>query len=428
MSDPVKDRGVVFTPPQIAKWMVSLIPNKTPLHILEPSCGNGAILDFIPAKHFVTGIDINKSHIAACKKKFSHNHWAFIQNDFIKVLPSQKYDVVIGNPPYVRIQNMQPSMVTKMQKEYPDFIYGNTNLYAYFLVKCLDMLKDNGKLIFLIPNSLFYNKSLQRIKQYILEKRWLEYLIDFHEHQIFEGVSTYTCILVLTKNAKRTFYTLENGVTHAKQKVYYKTPKKIMSNRSFVPRIGIMTLCDDVFIIKDFTFINNNNTIQFIKHGKSYQIEADACMDILKVSKNAIYKIIYPYLNINKRVEIDLEFLQKYPQCARYLQEYKHVLHQRDNGNTSRYPAWYAYGRTQSLTPHDGKRLFLPTVVKNIKDSFFVRDVPLFYSGLWIEPQTHISISTMKQWLISHEKHILENSNHREGGWFALTHSSFDVS
>jgi adenine-specific DNA-methyltransferase len=421
----VKTKGEVFTPPNIAAYMASFIDHSQPRDILEPSCGDGAILNHIPSTHRVTGVDIQNRHVKLCQKTFPQ--WTFLHRDFTRFHTDRTFDYVIGNPPYVKLQNLAPDTSARMQKEFPAFIYGNTNLFVYFIVKCLSLLRDTGKLIFIVPNTILYNKSQQVLKHFLMSNRLIEHIVDFKDEQVFENATTYTCILVLTrKPSTRSSYTLQYGLDSKKQLVSYdQRPHSSASLRKlFTPRIGLMTLADDVFIIKDSK--EKAGYLHFTKGGKDYAIERDACMDIFKVSKNVRYKIIYPYVIKNGSAIIDHAFLQKYPLCGKYLRDHKARLDERDSGNVHGYPTWYAYGRTQALVPMPSKtRVFLPTVVRNIRSSYITTTVPLFYSGLYLEPCDGSSIATIKKHLIEHETRILQQSNHRAGGWFALSHGSF---
>lgn len=423
----VKRRGEVFTPDGIANYMASFIDNSQAHDILEPSCGDGAILRHVDPMHRVTAVDIHKKHIAACQSAFPFNHWTFVHHDFTTFQPAQRFDYIIGNPPYVKIQNMKPATIARMQREYPEFIYGNTNLFVYFIARCLDLLKDDGKLIFIVPNTILYNKSLRSMKDHLLKHGMIERIIDFKDTQVFENATTYTCILVLTRR-RNSSYTLQYGMEGKPKLIRYsKVDAKTKANdhdRLFTPRIGVMTLADDVFIIKDST--QKGDMLHFVKDGKAFAIERDACLDILKVSKDAIHKAIYPYVVRDGRVEINHQFATQFPLCYKYLVAYKARLDARDSGKVHGYPAWYAYGRTQALMPMPSRRrMFLPTVVRNIHSSITIASVPLHYAGLYLEPSKGATLVEMRKHLLQNESKILQQSNHRAGGWFALTHGSF---
>ena len=424
MKSDVKDRGVVFTPEHIVKFMTSYIDNTLSHTILEPSCGMGNIVEQIDKKHKITCIDINKQYIRHCAKQFSNAKC--VTKNFIHYKTKEKFDYIIGNPPYVKIQNITPKDMTEIRKEYPTFMKGNTNLYIYFILKCFNLLKDDGKLIFIVPNTWLYNSSLQRLKNWIISNKYLEVLIDFKGKQIFDNVSTYTCIMILSK--KNQFYHYSNSIDNKLVKKSYQKTLTDKSNSAssslldiMTPRIGIMTLKDDVFIIKKFTV--KDNKVYFSKDNKDFVIERDACKKILKVSKNQIYLIIYPY-DANAKIISDLK--KKFPLTFNYLSKYKQQLLDRENGNNN-YKYWYEYGRTQALKIVKGKRLFISTIVKNIRDFVYEKDVELYYSGMWIQPKEKHSFSYIKNKLIEHEQQILSSSNNKSSNWYGLSKNSFVI-
>ena len=183
MNDEIKKRGVVFTPFPIVKFMTSYINNSKVQKILEPSCGLGYIINNINKKHDITGIDINKEYISHCTTNLKHVKC--ILKNFIDYKTNDRYDYIIGNPPYIKIQNIDNIDLIKMRKEYPEFINGNTNIYIYFIIKCFNLLNENGKLIFIVPNTWIYSKSFKYFKDFIFKNKYLELLIDFKYKQIF---------------------------------------------------------------------------------------------------------------------------------------------------------------------------------------------------------------------------------------------------
>ena len=411
MGDDVKERGTIFTPTDIAKYMVSFIDNRRPKRILEPCCGTGAILKYIHPKHETVSMDINSDYVASARS--ANPSASVIVKDFVDYDTTAKFDYVICNPPYVKIQNMSPETLAKLRSDYPEFIVGNTNLYVYFMLKAFDLLKDGGKAVFIVPNTLLHNRSLSRIYDHFFGNGYVHTLIDFKEKQIFADASTYTCIVVFTRKANKT-YRYANDIGLSWKTV--ENVKRLPSTSKVHLRIGIMTLCDVVFIIKDWKQSVGGRTIEFVKYGVTYTIESAACRDILKVSKKQMHKIVYPYLDCGV---IDGEFLNRYPKCAVYLRKFKDLLDNRDGGKGD-YPKWYAFGRTQSLTEHDGdsdgSRWFLPAVVRNIRDSLFKSAASLYYSGYMVDG----SIADLKK----NEETILARANHRAGGWYAITNYS----
>lgn len=403
--------------------MSSFIPNEN-LKILEPSCGEGAFLDILVNKN-IDANDINSFFIDKCKKKFPNI--TFYNEDFINFDKKKKYDIIIGNPPYIRIQNLEKKFIEQIKLEYP-ILTGNLDIYIYFILKCLDMLSKNGKLIFIIPNSFLFNNCCKKILNNLMKKGVLEYIIDFKDKKIFPNISVYTCILILNKQNcnKRNFYYYSNDINHEYKKINYNINNINNSLLKYINiKNGIATLCDNVFIIdtNNISFIDEF-FIHLTKNNKKYKIEKNIVKDILKVSKNKMYKIIFPYIYNNGKYTI-IENIDDFPECKKYLLDYKNILLNRDKGK-KKYEKWYAFGRKQGLIYNNEKRLFISNLVLNL--NCIENDAPLFYSGLLLEVKNEYkNIINLKQILIKNQDKILQNANIKSGGWFSLTKQCFNI-
>ncbi|MFX1538468.1 MAG: Eco57I restriction-modification methylase domain-containing protein, partial [Promethearchaeota archaeon] len=99
----------------------------------------------------------------------------------------KKYDVVIGNPPYVRWKNL--SLVQRQYFSSTSFwqkrMNGLTDILQPFIFKSVDHLKPGGELIFITP--LFWTQTLhaEPLRRFLLENGVLELIINFHETRIF---------------------------------------------------------------------------------------------------------------------------------------------------------------------------------------------------------------------------------------------------
>ena len=424
MSDSVKNKGVVFTPKYITEFMVNFIKGGKNIKIFEPCCGEGAFLETLIEKGYenLYANDIEEAFVNTCIESF--DKVTYSNENFID-LGIATYDVIIGNPPYVKIQNLDSKDVVKIKNEYN--ITGNIDLYMYFIMKCIDMLSGNGKLIFIVPNSFMYNKSCEKVKQKILDLGYLEYVVDFRHEKIFVGYSVYTCIIVINKKgcSTRKEYMYKNSIDGDYKSVSYKSDVISNSLLKYINvKNGIATLCDPVFILKNTK--EDDEYIYFSKNDIDYKVEKGITKKILKVSKQEVYYIIYPY-----DVECKIyDSLDGFPYCKDYLTKFKKNLDLRDKGN-KKYEKWFAYGRSQALKVVNDDRMFISSLVKNIPSSIFERDVQLFYSGLYIQIKPEFSH------IITHSnirKVILENSsaiegrcNVKSGGWYNITKKSFDI-
>lgn len=378
-------------------------------------------------------MEINPTFVTKSRKLYPYA--TIIQQDFLDFVPPHKnqgYDCIIGNPPYVKIQNMADADVRKMHEEYPTLVKGNTNMYIYFLLKCMDSLNDDGELIFLIPNTLFYNASLRPVLQKLRTEKQIKRVIDFRDEQIFVAFSTYTCIVHLTKKPNaQPYYLYRIDPTGNDVKIQFITKNNYTSECPFRARIGLMTLLDDVFILRKWTYSKDQKTVSFYQNGSEHTIETAACKSIMKISKNQKHLIIYPYIIHDGSVKIDANFHANYPLAFDYLKSKKTELDNRDSGNVSRYPEWYAYGRTQSIMPNKPRRLFLSSIIRGnmpIKAQTILAASDLYYSGLWLEPKDkNTTIAQILEWHHDNNSAILQNSNMRAGGWYAMTQSSFSA-
>jgi len=99
----MKKKGVVYTPEFIVEYMCKDLGNIENKKILEPSCGNGNFLRLMNSKN-IDCYDIDEEAIN--KAKESYPYALFFNKDFLKTKIDKKYDIIIGNPPYIRIHDL----------------------------------------------------------------------------------------------------------------------------------------------------------------------------------------------------------------------------------------------------------------------------------------------------------------------------------
>ena len=117
------------------------------------------------------------------------------QTAFPEVFAQGGFDVVIGNPPYVRQELIAPRKPF-LQAQYAVY-HGVADLYTYFFECGLRLLKPGGKLGYISSGTFFKTGSGQNLRGYLTERATLESIVDFGDVQVFEGVTTYPAILIL---------------------------------------------------------------------------------------------------------------------------------------------------------------------------------------------------------------------------------------
>ncbi len=114
---------------------------------------------------------------------------------FPEVFAIGGFDVVIGNPPYVRQEALGPFKPYLAQR-YASY-HGVADLYVYFYERGLELLAPDGKLSYIVTNKWLragYGEPLRRL---FSERAVLEEIIDFGHAPIFEDADTFPCILLL---------------------------------------------------------------------------------------------------------------------------------------------------------------------------------------------------------------------------------------
>jgi hypothetical protein len=112
------------------------------------------------------------------------------------------FDVVIGNPPYERIQTMQayaPQSVEFLKANYRSAASGNFDIYVCFIERGLQLLKADGHFGYICPHKFFQSEYGEPVRKLLSEGRHVRHILSFGDLQIFPQVSTYTCLLFLDK-------------------------------------------------------------------------------------------------------------------------------------------------------------------------------------------------------------------------------------
>lgn len=364
----IKKHGVVFTKRYICDQIIrELKPNINDI-VCEPSVGKGifvfSLLEYFRDSeksidelvYFVSNnlhcFDINIEFIEIFKSLLKEYFKILgyvgelnldnIRCDDFLLFESIRYDVILGNPPYIRIQNLSDEYVTDLKlMGYESVNLGNIDIYYAFIEKAL---KCSEKISFIIPNSFLKNKTGSSLRSILNDK--LYKIIDNGNDKVWENISTYTCIIFCDRKSLSSIeYISEYGLSLIDKSTINWFDEK--TNNILHPLLssvsgGIATLRDAIF---KFDSIDGEYVIK-----GDIKVEREICREVYKATTKKIYWFIYPY--INNEIIPEEVMIKKYPLAYNYLLKQKDELNKRDGGNIaklSKYDAWYAYGRKQGL-------------------------------------------------------------------------------
>ncbi len=125
------------------------------------------------------------------------------EKEFPVVFQGGGFSVVIGNPPYVR-QEVLGEFKGYFQKHYKVY-QGTADLYTYFIERGVSLLRDGGVFSYIVANKWMRANYGQPLRTW-LKKQCIEEIIDFGDLQVFQGATTYPCIIRITKSAPKTSF------------------------------------------------------------------------------------------------------------------------------------------------------------------------------------------------------------------------------
>ncbi|CAD5973497.1 Modification methylase BstVI [Planktothrix agardhii] len=121
------------------------------------------------------------------------------ETEFPQVFANGGFDVVIGNPPYVRQELLSP--IKPYLKQHYQCYDGVADLYAYFYEKGLNILKPAGKLSYIVTNKWLKAGYGEPLRRFFIENSTFEQIIDFGHAPIFEDADTFPCIISVYKSS-----------------------------------------------------------------------------------------------------------------------------------------------------------------------------------------------------------------------------------
>ena len=190
-----KLRGAYYTPLRLANAMVSLFAPENIQTVLEPSCGDGVFLDslfsvgLMEQISMIQAIEIESEEANKVAERYKETkNVDVICEDFFdfyqRNYKSSQYDLILGNPPYIRYQylteeqrKIQSNILTTHGMKANKLI----NAWVAFVVACVQMLSDNGKIAFVLPAEILQVAYAEDLRLYLSNHLQKITLITFEE-------------------------------------------------------------------------------------------------------------------------------------------------------------------------------------------------------------------------------------------------------
>jgi adenine-specific DNA-methyltransferase len=180
MTRDVAQLGQVFTPPNVVDFMLDLCRNKG--RTLEPSAGDGAFFSTLREHGAdVVGIEIDQRVCPEGAKL----------GDFFDYPLSEQFDTIIGNPPYVRLQDVTVETKKRLKSKLFD---GRSNLFLFFIEKCIRHLNPGGELVFIVPREFIKLTAAKKLNAWLAEQGSITHFYETGDVRVF-GDHTPNCAI-----------------------------------------------------------------------------------------------------------------------------------------------------------------------------------------------------------------------------------------
>ncbi len=172
--------GQVFTPPNVVAFMLDLCQNRG--RILEPSSGDGAFFTkLIEQGRDPVGIELD-ARVAPSGAQVM---------DFFDYPLSEQFDTIVGNPPYVRFQDVAVDTKKRLKSELFD---ARSNLFLFFIEKCVRHLKPGGELVFIVPREFIKLTAAKKMNTWLFEQGSITHFYETGDVRVF-GEHTPNCAI-----------------------------------------------------------------------------------------------------------------------------------------------------------------------------------------------------------------------------------------
>lgn len=415
MAKETKNLGQYFTPEHVADFMIGLSSVSKNARILEPACGEGIFLKLLEEKGYrnALGYEIDETLKTVTKSKI-------LFESFVSADIKERFDLIIGNPPYIRWKNLDGDLKEELNNNalWQKHFNSLCDYLCIFVLKSVELLKENGELIFITPEYWINTKHAQILRSYLTNNGYFTDIIHFNETPIFDKVTSSVLVFKFIKSSdsekqvpnikvskylstqrltQETLLKIKNDTPDKKIEVFKcgqfglnerwmlapsKIGKKLERYENHCSVITSRTLFGDVKkynTLGDVANIGNgmvsglDRAFQIPKEIKLSEKEKRATISVLKAKnmERYIHGDITSYIFLNGDVKNEGDLKEKYPTFYELLREFREKLEQRYNYDRKiNYWEW-VFLRSFSLFKQEKEKIFVPCKERISHKSYF---------------------------------------------------------
>ncbi|MEP3672216.1 MAG: DNA methyltransferase, partial [Hyphomicrobiales bacterium] len=400
---------------RLALWLHTARGDK-PLSSLEGTIRTGNSL--IGPDFYEGRMDLDK-YDADQRERINAFDW---QAAFPEVFANGGFDGVVGNPPYVKLQNFKKvhaDMATYLKTRadgspaYESTQTGSFDLYLPFIEQGINLLSKRGRMGYICPSVWEMNEYGKGLRKFISNGRYLDRWINFRAFQVFEEATTYCALQFFSKRKNNVIKIAMAGSgevpddpwpdesCHLPSEQTVFGERWLLLNgaeRDLIDRlnkhrkslddpentegifVGIQTSADKIYHltkVRDGRYLCNPGN-------KAAPYEVDIEDDLMhplvsgehakryRKPKTDIF-LLFPYEALNEKMQLipEPELQKRYPKAWHYLKTYETELRSRENDKHND-DQWFRFGRSQNLDKQEFKKLIVAQTVPNLRVCFDV--------------------------------------------------------